>query len=270
MAVNGGAEPLSESVEFLDLNFARLDIDRVAGWVLEAMGSPRFRYVVTPNVDHLVRLHNRGDAPWHAAFAAAERDADLCVNDSRILEKLARMSGLTLTVVPGSDLTRILVDTGLPSATRVALIGGSDADAAWLRGRLTGAELRHFEPPFGVLHNASAQQSIIDFVEAEQPDLTLFAIGAPQSEIVAHQIQQRGKSRGVALCIGASIEFLTGAKRRAPRVMQQLGLEWAFRLLSEPRRLWRRYLVEGPPIFAIWWRWRRARATGTRVTSPLP
>jgi exopolysaccharide biosynthesis WecB/TagA/CpsF family protein len=61
----------------------------------------------------------------------------------------------------------------------------------------------------------------------------------------------------VALCIGASIEFLSGARRRAPRWMQRAGLEWAFRLLSEPRRLWRRYIVEGPRIFVIWYRWRR-------------
>lgn len=265
--IDGGTPPPA-SVEFLDLRFAALDIDHVARWVVDALAAPRFQFVVTPNVDHVVRLHNRGDAPWHAAFVAAERDADLCVNDSRILARLAGLSGLTLPVVPGSDLTRILVDTGVPAGTRIALIGGSDGDAAWLRGRLPKADVRHFEPPFGVLHDPKAQRAIVDFVEAEQPGLTLFAIGAPQSEIVAHQIQQRGKARGVGLCIGASIEFLTGAKRRAPRAMQRLGLEWAFRLLSEPRRLWRRYLIEGPPIFAIWWRWRAARPAP--VTSPRP
>jgi N-acetylglucosaminyldiphosphoundecaprenol N-acetyl-beta-D-mannosaminyltransferase len=253
--------PPPTGVEFLGLHFAPLGMDDVAQWVLAALASPRFRYVVTPNVDHVVRLHNGGGAPWHAAFVAAERDADLCVNDSRILAKLARLSGLSLPVVPGSDLTRILIETGVPVGTRIALIGGSTGDAAWLQTRLSNATIRHIEPPHGVRDNAQAQQAIVDFVEAEQPDLTLFAIGAPQSEIVAHQIQQRGKARGVGLCIGASIEFLTGAKRRAPRAMQRLGLEWAFRLLSEPKRLWRRYLVEGPPIFAIWWRWRGARRT---------
>jgi exopolysaccharide biosynthesis WecB/TagA/CpsF family protein len=268
--VNGALAPSPDSVEFLDLRFATLDIDRVAQWVLAALAAPRFRYVVTPNVDHVVRLHNSVSAPWHAAFVAAERDADLCVNDSRILAKLARLSGLSLHVVPGSDLTRALIETGVPRGTRIALIGGRDGDAAWLQARLAGADVRHFAPPMRVLDSAPAQQTIVDFVEAEQPNLTLFAIGAPQSEIVAHQIQQRGKAHGVGLCIGASIEFLTGAKRRAPRLMQRLGLEWAFRLLSEPRRLWRRYLVEGPPIFAIWWRWRGARQPASSITSPPP
>jgi len=257
--VTGGDASPSGDVEFLGLNFATLDIDRVAAWVRDALTTPRFRYAVTPNVDHMVRLHNDQAAPWHSAFAAAERDADLCINDSRILAKLARRSGVKLPVVPGSDLTRMLIDGGMPAGTRIALIGGSERDAAWLRSRLADAAVGHMTPPMGVRDSAAAQRTIVDFVEAERPQLTLFAIGAPQSEIVAHQIQQRGNAPGVGLCIGASIEFLTGAKRRAPRFMQRLGLEWAFRLLSEPRRLWRRYLVEGPPIFAIWWRWHSAR-----------
>jgi len=103
-----------------------------------------------------------------------------------------------------------------------------------------------------------ARAAVADFVIASEPDVVLFAVGAPQSELLCAEIAARGGARGVALCIGASLEFLTGAKRRAPRWMQRAGLEWLFRLLSEPRRLWRRYLVEGPRIFAIWWRWRAA------------
>lgn len=254
MVVNsGGGAPLA----FLGVRLAALDLAGARRWVIDALSAPRFRYVVTPNVDHIVRLHH-GDPAWRDAFASAEADADLCLNDSRILQKLARWSGIALPVVPGSDLTRVLLDEGLPTATRVALIGGSESDAAWLRARLPDAGLAQFQPPMGVLRSAAAQQAIVDFVEAERPHLTLFAIGAPQSEIVAHQLQRRARTGGVGLCIGASIEFLTGAKRRAPRIMQRLGLEWAFRLVSEPRRLWRRYLVEGPPIFAIWWRWHRS------------
>ena len=94
-----------------------------------------------------------------------------------------------------------------------------------------------------------------------------FAIGAPQSEIVFAEILERGQARGVALCIGASLEFLTGAKTRAPLWMQRAGLEWLFRLGTEPRRLWRRYLVEGPKIFGIWRRWRKLNAGLPRAAS---
>ena len=252
--------PPEADIAFLGLHFAAMDLPGAVAWVREAMAAARFRYVVTPNVDHVVRLHSARAEPWHAAFVAAEAAADLTLNDSRILARLAGLSGIRLPVVPGSDLTRVLLDGDDLPGERVALIGGSAAEAAWLRARLSRAVVSHLAPPMGVLRDPAIQASIADFVERERPALTLFAIGAPQSEIVAHRIAQRGIAGGVGLCIGASMEFLTGNKRRAPQMLQRLNLEWAFRLASEPRRLWRRYLVEGPKIFAIWARWRKENA----------
>jgi exopolysaccharide biosynthesis WecB/TagA/CpsF family protein len=63
----------------------------------------------------------------------------------------------------------------------------------------------------------------------------------------------------VAFCIGAGLEFLIGDQKRAPRFLQRLNLEWAHRLATNPRRLWRRYLVEAWAIFPIYRRWRRSR-----------
>jgi N-acetylglucosaminyldiphosphoundecaprenol N-acetyl-beta-D-mannosaminyltransferase len=80
-------------------------------------------------------------------------------------------------------------------------------------------------------------------------------VGSPCSEIIASRCAQRGGGRGVALCIGASIEFILGDQIRAPLWMQKAGLEWAFRLITNPVRLWRRYLVEGPKIFLIVAKW---------------
>ena len=245
------------AVDFLGLPFARLDLAGALAWVRAASQAPGFRYAVTPNVDHMVRLLGGQAEPWHPAFDAAERGADLILNDSRVLQRLARLSGVALPVVPGSDLTRALLAGGVPADTPVALVGGGAADAAWLRARFP--HLTHVEPPMGVLRDAAAQAAIVDALAAARPRLTLFAIGAPQSEIVAHRVRADGRAGGVGLCIGASIEFLTGAKRRAPALLQRLGLEWSFRLLSEPRRLGRRYLVEGPRIFGHWRRWVTSR-----------
>ena len=111
----------------------------------------------------------------------------------------------------------------------------------------------------GVRSNPAAQAEIVEFVEQVDAKLIFFAIGAPQSEIVCHTLALRGARGGVALCIGASLEFITGKKRRAPLWMQTARLEWLFRLLIEPRRLARRYLVEGPRIFSVWFRWLRDR-----------
>ncbi|QYU69929.1 WecB/TagA/CpsF family glycosyltransferase [Leptolyngbya sp. 15MV] len=252
---------------FLGVDFAPLTLADAHRWIVDAIGGDRFRYLVTPNVDHLVMLHtDRGEA-WRVGYRKAVREADLIINDSRVLARLARLSGLVLPVTPGSDLTRELVAGGLPPDTTVALIGGSEAETAWLQAALPHARILHHLPPMGVRDRADLHEAIARFVEDAGAQLTLFAIGAPQSELVAHTIARRGRARGVALCIGASVEFLSGAQRRAPRWMQRSGTEWAFRLLSEPRRLWRRYLVEGPRIFAIWWRW---RGQDRGVTFPPP
>jgi len=79
-------------------------------------------------------------------------------------------------------------------------------------------------------------------------------IGSPQQEMIAQKLKERGIARGLALCVGAAINFLTGIETRAPLWMQQAGLEWLYRLSRDPRRLWRRYLVRGPKIFLLLWR----------------
>ena len=93
---------------------------------------------------------------------------------------------------------------------------------------------------------------------------TFLAVGSPQQELLAHRVALRaGAGRddagGCALCIGAALRFVVGEEKRAPVIMQKLGLEWSYRLGQDPVRLWRRYLVDGPKIFAMVWRWRRAR-----------
>lgn len=244
------------TAEFLGLPFARCDLAEARDWVLERAREPAFHYVVTPNVDHIVRLHRAEDPALWKIY----READLRLCDSRILARLATWSGLDMPVVAGSDLTACLLSQALPEGTRIALVGGSAAQRDWLAAARPEAEHFHHQPPMGLRTNADAQTAVAAFIEAARPNLVLLTVGAPQSEIVAQLVKTRGQARGVALCVGASLDFLTGEKRRAPGFVQAMSMEWAFRLLSEPRRLWRRYLIEGPAILVIWLRWRRRRS----------
>lgn len=246
-------------IRFLGADFDPLGEAEVFAWIEAASSVPRFVYVITPNVDHIVMLADRGTEPWREQYRKAAAAADLCVNDSRILQRLARLSGRALPVTPGSDIVRELVARRREASGRLALIGGRKEEAAWLRNALPRHEVVHLDPPMGVRENPAAQDEIARFVESANAEIILFAIGAPQSEIVCHAIARRGRARGVGLCIGASVEFLSGAKTRAPRWMQQSGLEWLFRLASEPRRLWQRYLVRGPRVFKLWWDHERPR-----------
>jgi N-acetylglucosaminyldiphosphoundecaprenol N-acetyl-beta-D-mannosaminyltransferase len=248
MTVSGRDRPF---VRFLDLRFDQLDEHAASAAVMALSREDRFAYVVTPNVDHVVRLYGqRGSAELWSSYGAAS--LSLC--DSRILMILARVAGIKLPLATGSDLTtRLLEAPDRPGC--IAVVGGDDALLQKLAALFPDIQWYHHAPPFGLLENPAAQQEVVRFVEACPAPLTFLAVGSPQSELICAQIARRGGARGVALCFGASLEFVTGAKLRAPKALQKAGLEWLFRLTTEPRRLWRRYLVEGPAIFLIWLRW---------------
>lgn len=243
-------------VSFLGVDFDRFDPGHVLDDLREHAYANSFSYVVTPNVDHLVKINSDADTELSRRMSQACRDATLCICDSRILAHLARLSGETLDLLPGSDLTRDLVLHGLRPGDSVALIGGNPKQLEWFRRNWPHVDACQFIPRMGVLEDEQAQLEIASFVETKPCNYYLFAFGAPQSELVAALIRRRQRARGIALCIGASIDFLSGQKKRAPRWLQKLSLEWAFRLLTEPQRLWRRYLLRGPRIFAVWWKQR--------------
>jgi N-acetylglucosaminyldiphosphoundecaprenol N-acetyl-beta-D-mannosaminyltransferase len=241
---------------YLGIDFDRASYGEVAERLERLALRETFAFVVTPNVDHVLMLHPDSPTDTTRAFQQAYAAAELRLCDSRILQRLARSHRVTLDVVTGSDLTAYLFENGRLDGRKVAIIGGDANMAPELSERFPAIEIVQHQPPMGVLGNPHAIAEIIGFIEQERAHYVMLAIGAPQSEIIAHRCQLEGKSEGVGLCIGASIEFLLGRKSRAPRWMQRLGLEWAFRLVSEPRRLWKRYLVKGPKIFLLSYRWR--------------
>ena len=238
---------------FLDIEFDGGSYDQVVEELERLSQQNSFSFIVTPNVDHVLMLHPKAQTPATQAFRQAYNAAAMQLCDSRILQRLARRHGVMLDVITGSDLTAYLFQKGHLDGRTVAIIGGDADMVPELQERFPAVRIVQHQPPMGVLKNPRAVDDIIAFIEQKRAHYVLLAIGAPQSEIVAHQCARAGKSVGVGLCIGASIEFLLDRKRRAPRWMQSLSLEWAYRLLSEPRRLWKRYLISGPRIFLLAW-----------------
>lgn len=210
-------------------------------------GQQRYGYVVTPNADHLIRLH---DEP---SFRVLYDEAAFVLLDSRFVARLLRLTrGVDLPVCPGSDLTAALLRKVAVPDDRIVLIGGSAAQAQALRQRHGLRGLVQFIPPMGFVHDPAAFEACLRFVESHSPfRFCLLAVGSPQQEMLAQALRRRGRARGLALCIGASINFLTGDERRAPAWMQRHGMEWLYRLVQDPRRLAHRYLVRGPRVFGV-------------------
>ena len=242
--------------EFVGLSFDSLKIKEALSFVIGRADGAEFAYVVTPNVDHVVRLH---DKTTSKEVRAAYDSAGLCLCDSRVLRLLASVCGVTLQVVPGSDLTDLVLKHCLAEGDVVNLVGGDDQVGATLRSMFPHISFNQCQPPMGLLDKPDAMAEVEAFLVSNPARLSLLAIGSPQQELIAYRAMSSGKATGTALCIGASIDFITGRAARAPLMLQNAGLEWLYRLVNEPRRLWRRYLLRGPRIFSIAVSWRFKR-----------
>jgi exopolysaccharide biosynthesis WecB/TagA/CpsF family protein len=221
------------------------DLDQFLS-VAAGFGKKRLGYVVTPNADHLIRLHDDGD------FRNYYRHANYVLMDSRFCANLVRLlRGVRLPVCTGADLTRKLLADIVTPQDPIVIIGGSKRAAETIAAKLGLRSVVHFDPPMGFIRDPMATEQCLEFIEEASPFRFCFlAVGSPQQEQLAYQLQKRGNARGLVLCVGASLNFLSGLERRAPAWMQRASLEWFYRLYNNPGRLAYRYLVRGPRIFA--------------------
>jgi N-acetylglucosaminyldiphosphoundecaprenol N-acetyl-beta-D-mannosaminyltransferase len=253
--------PAANRLSFLGLEFDPLDAPAAAQAMADrARRGERFAYVATPNVDHMVRLERE------PALAPLYADAWLNLCDSRILELFARASKLDLPSAAGADIVEILFRKHIRADDRVLVIGGSAELADKLRADFGLRDLRWFYAQHGLRTNAQARRQCVNFIRDNPAAFVFLAVGSPQQEMIAREAREAGCT-GVAICCGVALEFLAGHTQRAPEWMRSARLEWLHRLGSEPGRLWRRYLVDGPRIFGIWRRW---KADQRRASAKTP
>jgi N-acetylglucosaminyldiphosphoundecaprenol N-acetyl-beta-D-mannosaminyltransferase len=207
-------------------------------------------FVVTPNVDHVVI------ADEDPAFAAAYEAASLSLADGFPVVLTSRLMPTRLPAkISGSDLVGPLVARCAERGKRVYLLGAgpgvADLAAAKLRERHPTLVIAGTDAPMVDLSQPpSTREPILEKLRAAKPDVVLVAFGAPKQELFCHEIAQ-AVAPAVLLGIGASLDFVAGTVKRAPAWMADRGLEWAFRLAQEPRRLFHRYFVRDPQYLAI-------------------
>jgi len=199
--------------------------------------------VVTVNVDFLNIAH-RDRSFVHLLNAAA-----LSVPDGMPLVWLSRVLRRPLPErITGTDLILNCAELAAQRGYRMFLLGAApgvaDEAAALLESRYPGLRIvGTYSPPACDEFDPAENARIIDLIRAARPDMLFVALGTPKQE---RWIYQNLEELGVPVCIGVGgvFNFITGRIPRAPEALQQAGLEWLFRLVLEPRRLWRRYLVD--------------------------
>lgn len=225
---------------FMTLDFADGAPAMLLVRVIE-MAKASYGYVVTPNVDHVVKLMDgRVSRDIYAG-------ADLKICDSRILSHLARLRGVRLPVYPGSDLTADLLASPTAEDLTIAVFGPDRAAFEALLALYPRQTLRFIEAPM-LTPGTVGWDAAVHAAAAAEWDVLLACVSFPKQELFAHALRAAGRRTGVTLCVGASVDFLTGRQQRAPEMFRRLSLEWLHRLLSQPRRMFRRYVIEGPAI----------------------
>lgn len=244
---------LWQRTPFLGLNYDLVSEDAVLDHIRSYPPQRNFSYIVTPNSDHVVRISESG-----ANVRDAYLDADICINDSRVIAFVSRLFGYRLTTVTGADLVKNLFHSpSFQPDQPILLVGGRPALFDDLVERFGLTNAKHYDAPMGLLADKVKFEKTLAFVQQNAEGLTLFAVGSPQQELLAHALWQSGRAEGIGLCIGAAVEFLIRPEDRAPRWMSAYGIEWLFRLVKEPRRLWRRYLIQSPKVLGLIFRqWR--------------
>ncbi len=200
------------------------------------------RLLVTANLDHVVTLQE------NPAFREAYANAWRITADGMPVYLYARLRGARVPGrITGSDLFADLCGKLRAGDHRLFFLASNpktgEAICEHFRAKGFASDAVTFEvPPFGFENDEDYSCALAERIRAAAPTHLVMGVGAPKSEIWAHQ-HREALGPMFVLCVGASIEFFTGDKRRAPAWVGRLGLEWLHRFLSEPRRLFHRYCV---------------------------
>jgi N-acetylglucosaminyldiphosphoundecaprenol N-acetyl-beta-D-mannosaminyltransferase len=241
---------------FLGIPFTPLGLAEAAASIAARPPGAPFVFVSTPNAQHAVSC-TAGDARFFAAHDAAW----LVLNDSSILRLLSRrLFRQDLPMAAGSDLTVELFREYVRPDDAITIIGGTEEVDRRLRTHQGLRNLARFNPPMGFYNDSVEIERCVDFILQHPARYVFLAVGAPQSEIIACRVLERGGATGTALCIGSSLLFVTGVVQRAPLMFRRLNAEWLYRLMQNPRRHARRVFVDSLPVL---WIALKARCTGT-------
>jgi N-acetylglucosaminyldiphosphoundecaprenol N-acetyl-beta-D-mannosaminyltransferase len=204
--------------------------------------------VVTPNIDHL--YHFRQDSEFRQVYGAA----GLVLADGSSLLWLSAAKGTPLKQrVSGVDVMVEFCRWGARRRRRVFLVGGLNGvakrSAEILAKRFPGVEIAGaISPSLGFDRKTDETEEILEAIRESGAGIVFVGAGTPKQEKWLYRnIHVMGSV--VAIGVGAAFDFVSGRKPRAPKWMQKVGVEWLWRLMHEPRRLFRRYLIEDLPLF---------------------
>lgn len=264
-SASAGAAASLPTIQVDGLPFVASTVPQLTAHIVGEAGAARGGWVVTPNIDILRR--------WRVdpAFRALVADATIFTADGRPIVWASQLQGTPLpTRLTGSDLFVALMAAAADAGLRIALIGGNEGTAEAAAARLipeavAAGRVRCLCPPFGFEQKPEEMARLETLLTNWQPQIVFIGLGSPKQEKLIARLRALAP-RAWYLGVGVSFSFVAGDVKRAPGWMQRSGLEWVHRLVQEPGRLARRYLVDGIPFAAgLLWRSATRRGRGSAV-----
>ena len=245
---------MGEKIKFLNTMIDNLTMDEALDEIKKLAAGKEKNYVVTPNVDHIVKLERL------PRFRQAYQEASLVLADGKSLIWISRLMGRPIREkISGSDLFPLVCQMAAREGFRMFFLGAAPGVAQKASDRL----MKEYpglrvcgtcSPPLGFEKDQKEIQKIVREVRAAKADILILALGTPKQELFIWKYRE-ALGVPVSIAAGASIDFAAGVVKRAPVWMQRWGLEWLFRLMQEPGRLARRYLIDDPQILWIMFRY---------------
>lgn len=234
-------------VGLLGIEFACITEKQSIDWICERAKEGSGAFVVTANLDHLRRCCVDPD------YRALVENADLVVADGMPLIWASQIKGAPILPerVAGSSMTIGLCEQAAARGLSVYLLGGDEGVASRAAEQLKKKHpdiqiAGHHCPPFGFENNEAEMDIIRGKLSTASPSIVLVALGSPKQEKLIRQIRDICPG-SCWIGVGISLSFITGDVVRAPLWVQKAGIEWLHRLIQEPRRLFKRYVIQGIP-----------------------
>lgn len=205
--------------------------------------------LVTPNVDDIMK-HQR-DEEFHRYASQAE----YVVCDSKIVLLASKFLGKSLKqAIPGSGFFPEYCEYHKNDDTRIFLLGAKEGVGEEAKRKINQRVGRDmvvdtYSPPFGFEKDEKECEHIVEILSKSSANVVLVGLGNPKQTKWIYKYKDRLSNIDVFLALGATIDFEAGNVKRAPKLVQKLALEWLYRLYKEPKRMYRRYLIEDMPFF---------------------
>jgi len=206
--------------------------------------------LVTPNVDHLVKLQK------DQGFYEIYKQADWVICDSKIVELGLKLLGTPIKeVIPGSSFfTEYYLYHKNDENVKIFLLGAAEGVAEKAMQRINDRIGRNIivgahSPSFGFEKNEEECNNIISIINGTNANVLLVGVGAPKQEKWVYRYKNQLPQIDLFMPLGATIDFEAGNVKRAPKIFRQLSLEWFYRMCVDPKRLVKRYLIDDLPFF---------------------